>query len=108
MNYLFHINENDITQLKNYELRPLLNQLLITEAKHYGIPASSVEITIEDNIADGGVDARIEHSVDVVEQCRIPYGLSVWQYKAGEVAAAGIRQESQKPGIQNAIANNGT
>lgn len=108
MSILFRVTEREIATLANHELRPLLNQLLIAEAKRNGIPLSSIEITDEDNIGDDGIDARIEHTVNVAEECRIPTGLSVWQYKAGKVAAPGIDRESQKPGVQNAIANDGS
>lgn len=108
MSNLFRITEREITTLSNYELRPLLNQLLLAEARSYGIPASYIEVTQEDNISDDGIDVRIEHSVKVPEECRIPTGLSVWQYKAGAATASDIGSESQKTGVQNAIANDGS
>src|SRR5262249_32270586 len=105
---LFQVTEREITQLANHELRPILNDLLLAEARRYGIPVSLVEITTQDNVADGGVDARIDHTVSVPDDCRIPTGLSVWQYKAGDTSPGNIKEESQKPGIQDAIANNGS
>ncbi|MBA3867565.1 MAG: hypothetical protein H0X30_00270 [Anaerolineae bacterium] len=105
---LFQVTERDITRLTNHELRPILNKLLLAEARRYGIPTASVEITSEDNVGDDGIDAQINHTVNVPVDCRIPTGLSVWQYKAGETTPAAIRSESQKPGIQAAILNDGS
>ncbi len=105
---LFQVTERDIIRLTNHELRPILNKLLLLEAQRYSIPTASVEITSEDNVGDDGIDAQINHTVNVPVDCRIPVGLSVWQYKAGEITPAAIRNESQKPGIQDAIANDGS
>lgn len=107
MNLLLQITERDISILTNHELRPLFNQLLFSEARRYGIPLSCIEITDVDNIGDEGIDARIEHTEDVPDECRIPSGLSVWQYKATEATASDITTESRRVGVQNAIANDG-
>lgn len=108
MSDLFRVTEADIVGLRNYELRPLLNQVLRSEARRHGIPISCVEITDEDNVGDDGIDARIDHSINLPEECRIPVGLSVWQFKAGTATASDIERESQKTGVQNVIANNGS
>jgi CRP-like cAMP-binding protein len=108
MSPLLTIAESDVKHLKNFQLRPLLNHLLKAEAKLHGIPLSVIEITDEDTIADDGIDAQVNNPVTVSPDCRIPYGLSVWQYKAGEISPSDIRNESQKPGIQKAVSNNGS
>lgn len=105
---LLQVTEREITHLSSHELRPILNELLLAEARRYRIPSASVEITSEDNVGDDGIDARIDHTINVPSECRIPTGLSVWQYKAGATTPATIKLESQKPGIQAAISNDGS
>lgn len=108
MSVLFTVAENEIEVLENHELRPLLNILLREEARKYGIPPHALQLTDVDNVSDEGIDARIQHNLALPPQCRIPHGLSVWQYKAGNATASEIARESQKPGIQDAIKSGGT
>ena len=107
MNILFAVSEDEIAALDNHRLRPLLNKLLREEARKYGIPPHALQLTDVDNIGDEGIDARIQHNLTLPAQCRIPDGLSVWQYKAGNATKGDIRKESQKPGIQDAIRTGG-
>jgi hypothetical protein len=109
MNPLFQVSEQDIEFLDQLQLTDILNRLLKAEAQRYGIPPLSVKTTLRINDPDGGVDARVEHSISVPATCRIPEGLSVWQYKAGDITPKSIREEeSQKRGVQDAIQAGGS
>lgn len=108
MNPLFEVSEQEIENLNQYQFADILNRLLKAEAQRYGIPPLSVTTTLRINDPDGGVDARVEPAVNLPDTCRIPEGLSVWQYKAGEIGPKDIREiESQKPGVQAAIQADG-
>jgi len=109
MNPLLQVSEQDIEHLNKYQLPDIMNRLLKAEARRYGIPPLCVKTTLRIDDPDGGVDARVEHSVGLPTVSRIPGGLSVWQYKAGDVTPRKIREvESQKPGVQEAIQSGGS
>ncbi len=103
MNPLLQVNEQEIERLNEHQFVDVLNRLLKAEASRYGIPALAVKTTLRINDPDGGIDARVDRSVKLPDTCRIPEGLSVWQYKAGDASPKEIRTEAQKPGIQDAI-----
>lgn len=103
MNPLLQVSEQEIESLDEHQFTDIMNRLLKAEAQRYGIPPLAVKTTLRVHDPDGGIDARVEHSVSVPAQCRIPEGVSVWQYKAGQAGPAAIKQESEKPGVQEAI-----
>lgn len=103
-NPLFQIDEQDVENLNEPQFVDVVNRLIKAEAGRYGIPPFDVKTTLRLNDPDGGIDARVEHSLSLPAICRIPEGVSVWQFKAGDVSPKKISQvESQKPGVQKAI-----
>ena len=107
-NPLFNIQEREIEFLTEPEFVDVMNRLLKAEAQRFGIPTQAVNTTMRLNDPDGGIDARIEHSLTLPPISHIPEGLSVWQYKHGDSSSQKIRNESLKPGVQNAIDQGGT
>ncbi len=107
-NPLFTVEEREIAFLSEPEFVEVLNKLLKAEAQKFGIPVHAIDTTMRLNDPDGGVDAKIDHTVSLPPYCRIPDGLSVWQYKHGDSSAQEIRDESLKPGVQNAIDQGGS
>ena len=104
MNPLLQIDEQTIELLDDHQLADIVNRLLKAEAQRYGIPPFAVKTTLLVDNPDGGIDARVEHSMAVPATCRIPDGISVWQYKVSKVPPKEIREvESQKPSVQEAI-----
>jgi hypothetical protein len=109
MNPLPQVDEQDIERLNQLQFADILNRLLKAEAQRYGIHPLDVKTTLRINDPDGGVDARVEHSGNLPSVCRIPQGLSVWQYKAGKIGPTVIRKkESRKRGVQDAIQAGGS
>lgn len=102
-NPLFNIQEKEIEFLLEPEFVDVLNKLLKAESQRFGIPVHAVNTTMRLNDPDGGVDARVEHSISLPPNSRIPMGLSVWQYKHGDSSIKEITKETKKPGVQDAI-----
>lgn len=107
-NSLFIIEEREIAFLTEPEFVEVLNKLLKAEAQKFGVPIQAIDATMRLNDPDGGVDAKIDHNVSLPQDCRIPEGLSVWQYKHGDSSPQEIRDEGLKPGVQNAIDQGGS
>jgi hypothetical protein len=107
-NPLFDIEERDIENLTEPEFLDVLNRLLKAEAQKFGIPVQAVNTTMRSDDPDGGIDARIENSLTLPSSCRIPEGISVWQFKHGDSSPKEITGETQKTGVQVAIDEDGT
>jgi len=68
----------------------LVNQLLAVEVQRAGMSRYRLQVDFQDNVADGGVDARLE-----AEQVTawLPAGVSAWQFKAGDLPPAKCKKE---------------
>ncbi len=109
MNPLLQVSEKDIELLDEHQIADIMNRLLKAEAQRYGILPLSIKTTLRIHDPDGGIDARVEHSTRLPFNCRIPEGLSVWQYKAGDLTPKSIREdECPKRGVQYAIQAGGS
>lgn len=107
MNSIFEIKPNEIELLDSDQLVDLMNHLLCAESDKIGISPDNVNITIRIDVPDGGVDARTINSEEI-ESRWIPLGLSIWQFKSGDIFPNEIDQEFNKPGVQEVIRQGGS
>ena len=108
MNSIFEIKPNEIELLDSDRLVDLMNHLLSAEADKIGISPDNVKTSLKKYIPDGGVDARIVISKEV-ESRWIPLGLSIWQFKSGNIFPREIEKEfNNKPGVQEVVTQGGS
>jgi hypothetical protein len=67
-----------------------VNELLIVECRASGLQGHQIQVTSQDNTADGGVDAEITASIETEW---LPPGRSAWQFKRSDLEPAECRAE---------------
>jgi len=107
MSVIFEIKPEEIESLGDVEFVDAMNHLLCAEVDRVGAPPDNVNTSLRVNDPDGGVDARI-FLPEKLEHRWIPLGLSVWQFKSGDISSSEIQQEFFKRGVQEAIRKGGT
>ena len=82
MEKYFEVLENDIKNLSDVNLTRLLRLLLHLEAKKYNIPASSIKVSLEITVPDGGEDGRIRWDGEIEKTNWITNNNTMYQCKA--------------------------
>jgi hypothetical protein len=82
----------------------LINQLLAVEVQRAGMSRYRLQVDYQGNVADGGVDARLE-----AEQATawLPAGVSAWQFKAGDLPPAKCKEELRGATWAKALVSSG-
>lgn len=122
MNSIFTITNQDLEKFNPAQSVEIFRDLLWAAARRIGLPLTEVHISSRINVADGGVDARIDASEGLVDSLGlIKAGVSAYQIKAGVFNAwqdSEIRKElfeEHQPAerehlgssIRNSLDNNG-
>lgn len=81
MTAMFAIKKNDLKDLNGEEATALFRGLLWCEARRVGLSPHNVVISLDTNVADGGVDARI--TADLNADSLLVKGTTHLQLKAG-------------------------
>jgi hypothetical protein len=123
MNSIFTVTSQDLEKFNPAQAVEIFRDLIWAGARRIGVPLSQVHISSRINVPDGGVDARIDGSVDLVDSLGlIKAGVTAYQIKAGAFFAwqdSEIRKElfgEHQPtdrehlglSIRNCLDNNGT
>ena len=102
----YRISPAEVVPLKKDDFTRIMNRLLRIEARRSDVPVDNVATSENSDVADGGIDARIEGARS--ELGWLPEGLSVWQFKSGKsFRMAKLKDECQKPGVIQAVAAGG-
>lgn len=102
---LFEVRAEEIERLDNNRFVDFMNRLLRAEGSAVGILQANIETSVRQYEPDAGIDARVTGASGSEW---IPEGLSVWQFKSSDLEPHEIREEFQKPGIQEAVRAGGT
>lgn len=109
----YGLSEEEIERLDQIRFVDFMNRLLRAEGHRAQILPTNVQTTLRINDPDAGIDARVRDAPDTSRW--IPKGLSVWQYKAGDIAPVEIyRNDPEKPGefykasVQEAVQQGGS
>ncbi|HEY5124665.1 MAG TPA: hypothetical protein VIK14_13120, partial [Ignavibacteria bacterium] len=123
MDNIFSFSNSDFEYLDASRAVEVIQKLLWAEAFRLGVPYNFINISLNINIADGGIDARINHDIQLQGNNNvIRSGLSCYQIKSGKTFSpwkeSAIKFElfgSGQPeisnlnsGIKNCMDNNGT
>jgi hypothetical protein len=102
---LLEISAKEISDLDPFRFVELANHLIGAECDKLGISPYKVLTSGEINVADEGIDARIDDSEKKGDERYIPSGLSVWQFKSGKASATPkkLEREVTKPGVLRAL-----
>jgi hypothetical protein len=85
----FEVEPDQITRLAA-AFAQFVNQLLVRETSRAQMKGHQLNITVEENRPDGGVDAYI---TEAIETDWLPGGDSAWQFKRSDLAPAKCRDE---------------
>jgi len=107
MSSIFEIKPQEIESFDDVRLVDLMNHLLCAEVDKIGVSPENINTTLRINDPDGGVDARTVIPEELKYRW-IPLGLSVWQFKSGDISPSKIKQEFIKHGVQEAVRKGGT
>lgn len=102
---LFEVRAEEIERLDNNRFVDFMNRLLRAEGSAVGILQANIETSVRQYEPDAGIDARVTGASGSEW---IPEGLSVWQFKSSDLEPYEIREEFQKPGVQEAVRAGGT
>lgn len=93
MSYPFEVTDKEIIRLTDYQLTSLLSKLLHLEVAAAGIPASSVSVSMQINVADGGEDGLVNWQGGPERTDWIPNRLTLFQCKATDMPPAECKKE---------------
>jgi hypothetical protein len=84
VNNIFTVTNQDLEKFNPAQAVEIFRDLLWAGARRIGLPLSEVHISSRINVADGGVDARIDASEGLVDsRGLIRTGVTAYQIKAG-------------------------
>jgi hypothetical protein len=92
-----------VSRLSDEQLRALLSNLLMAEARVRGIPAISISVGGNQTAADGGVDASIVWEGDPEPGSWLPRRTIMFQCKAETMAGAALTKEMRPKGVARPI-----
>src|SRR4051812_14902599 len=92
-----------VSRLSDEQLRALLSNLLMAEARVRGIPAISISVGGNQTAADGGVDASIVWEGDPEPGAWLPRRTIMFQCKAEAMAGAALTKEMRPKGVARPI-----
>ena len=98
----FALDPKDVSLLEPRDFTDLINRLLFAEAGRSGIPPADVGVTVNINIGDGGIDARVR-APDHSSSRWIQRGLSIFQFKKGKITQAILKKEWHSERVQEAV-----
>lgn len=98
----FALDPKEISLLEPRDFTDLINRLLFAEAGRSGIPPTDVGVTMNINVGDGGIDARVR-APDHSSSRWMNKGLSIFQFKKGRITQAILKAEWQSERIQEAL-----
>jgi hypothetical protein len=85
MDTIFTIKNREIERLTSKEAVIFFRSLLLAEARRLGIPPNKINISLWENVPDGGIDASVkEVESDIIENSGlIKAGQTSYQFKTG-------------------------
>ena len=96
---LFEIEERDIADLGDADLRGLVARLCEAALRRQGFPASAVTWGGSQDAPDGGVDVRVELAAKVVIAGYVPRPATVFQVKKPDMSPKAILAEMRPGGV---------
>ncbi len=110
----FDLDHHFIEELNALQLTDLLRRLLLLEAARAKIPASSIDVSLKIEVADGGEDGSIRWKGGPSSTEYLPNRFTQFQCKACSLTPAGWKREiltdtgAVKPAIHEALSQRGT
>ena len=101
------IDGEDVQQLKDGQLRSVLNALLDADASQHRVPLVDLSVTTRNDDPDAGIDAWIKWPAGLAHDLLRP-GENVLQYKSGKLTKELLRSEFGKSGVQRALKKGGS
>jgi hypothetical protein len=83
MDTIFTVTNSDLAKFDARGSVDIFRELLWAEARHVGVPVSKVHVSSWINVPDGGVDAAVEATENLVRANLIKAGFTTYQIKTG-------------------------